>query len=389
MTKVCMITIKHSPSDDRLFFKEGRSLISNGYYVYITTAVPKINEDYSKEYGNLKIEYIAVKTRSKVLNRVLALPMLFLRSLHTHADIYHSHEPETFTLAVILKIFTGKKIIFDVYEYYPDVISMSNGIYKYFLIFMIYIFEPLFCRFADGIITADGEIARRYNKFNKKVCTLYNFPCLDIFKPEAYNEELAQKYEGKKVIIYVGGLSEVRGIFELVKAVHNVSRKYSTVKLLLVGWYNEENFEKKCIEYIRSNNLEKNIELIGSVPHIKIPEYIYSSHIGAVLLHPIQKFYKNIPTKQFEYMVCSKPVVGSDLPPISRYINDAKCGILVNPTNIDEITDALLYLIEHPEEAKKMGESGRMAVLEKYNWKKEEEKLLTFYNKILSGGIKQ
>jgi glycosyltransferase involved in cell wall biosynthesis len=383
MFKVCMITIKHSPFDDRLFYKEGRSLISNGYYVYITTAASRINEDYSKEYGNLKIEYIAVKTRSKVLNRVLALPMLFFKSLHTHADIYHSHEPETFPLAVLLKFFTGKRIIYDVYEYYPDVIPLSNGIYKYFLIFMTYIFEPLFCRFADGIITADSEIARRYIKFNKAVCTLYNFPCLDIFKPEAYKKEMAKKYKGKEVIIYVGGLSEVRGILELVKAVHNVSKKCPTVKLLLVGWFQEENFNKKCIEYIKSNDLGNNIELIGSVPHINIPEYIYSAQIGAVLLHPIQKFYKNIPTKQFEYMACKKPVVGSNLPTISQFINDAKCGILVNPTKIDEITDAILYLIEHPEEAKKMGENGRRAVLEKYNWKNEEEKLLNFYDKIL------
>jgi glycosyltransferase involved in cell wall biosynthesis len=381
--KVCMITIKHSPFDDRLFYKESRSLLKNGYYVYIVGATNEDEKDV-ENYANLKIETFKIKTKSIIINRILALPMFFLKSLHTHADIYHSHEPETFLLAILLKIFTRKKIVYDAYEYYPDVIPLSKGLYKYFLIFITYLFEPLFCRFADGIITADSEIAKRYNKFNKNVCTLYNFPCLDIFKPQLNQKRASKKYKKQKVIIYVGGLSEERGIFELIKAVHIISKIHPSVKLLLVGWFGTKDFEKKCVEYIKSNNLERCVDFIGSVSHIEIPAYIYLANIGVVLLHPIPKFYKNIPTKQFEYMACNKPVIGSDLPPISKYVNDAKCGILVDPAKIDKIADAMLYLIKHPEEAKKMGENGRRAVIEKYNWGRMEEKLLKLYKVIVS-----
>ncbi|MGB7533546.1 MAG: hypothetical protein WA977_11315 [Halobacteriota archaeon] len=38
-----------------------------------------------------------------------------------------------------------------------------------------------------------------------------------------------------------------------------------------------------------------------------------------------------------------------------------------------------MYLLEHPEEAKMMGDSGRRAVEERYNWDKMEEKLLKLY----------
>ncbi len=383
MTKVCMITIKHSPFDDRLFYKESRSLTSNGYYVHIVSASSGMGENNAKEYINGKIEYVIVKTKFLVLNRILAMPMLFLKSLQTHADIYHSHEPETFLITVLLKIFSRKKIIYDVYEYYPDVISLSSGFYKYFLMFMVYLFEPFFCIFADGIITADSEIAKRYNKFNKTICTLYNYPCLDIFEPKTNQNEITKRNGGKENIIYVGGMAEERGILELIKAVHDISKKRPQAKLLLVGGFAVESFESKCVEYIKSNNLDNNIELIGSVPHIKIPDYVRSANIGAVLLHSVPKFYKNIPTKQFEYMACSKPVIGSNLPPIARYINDAKCGILVNPTDINDIASAILYLIKNPIEAKNIGENGRKAILEKYNWNIEEKKLLAFYDRIL------
>lgn len=379
--RVCMITTGHSAFDDRLFYKESRSLLKNGYYVHIITAVDRDKKERASKYPNLEITYIKIKTRLKVFNRLLKISKIFIKSLHTKAEVYHCHEPDTFLIAILLKIFTRKRIIYDVYEYYPDVIPLLKGLPKYFLIFMTYIFEPLFCRFTDGIITADNEIAKRYKKFNKNVCTLYNFPCLDIFKSQI--NKTTDKCIKHNIIIYVGGMSKERGILKLIKAVHKVSKTNPSVKLLLVGWFKTEKFKEKCLKYIKSNNLKKNIKFIGYISHTKIPDYIITADIGVVLLQPIKKFYKNIPTKQFEYMACGKPVIGSNLPPIAKYIKGSEYGILVDPTNIDEIANAIIYLLKHLDKAKKMGKNGRKAVEEKYNWTREEKKLLDFYKNIL------
>jgi len=51
--------------------------------------------------------------------------------------------------------------------------------------------------------------------------------------------------------------------------------------------------------------------------------------------------------------------------------------------NMEEIAQAIEYLITHPEEARKMGENGRRAVEEKYNWEKEAQKLLALYEQLL------
>jgi glycosyltransferase involved in cell wall biosynthesis len=76
------------------------------------------------------------------------------------------------------------------------------------------------------------------------------------------------------------------------------------------------------------------------------------------------------------------PVIASDFPLWERFINDNKSGILVNPNNIEEIANAIIKLIENPEEAKQMGENGRNAILSKYCWKSEEEKLLRLYQSL-------
>jgi len=383
VTKVCMVSIKHSSFDDRLYYKESRSLLKNGYEVHIISALSSITEKdnvQASDYFNLKREYVSEITKNTIFNRILALPLLFIKSLQAKADVYHCHEPETFFVILLIKLITGKKIIYDVYESYPDVVSMSNGFYKLILMTILHL-EPLLCRFADGIITADSDIAKRYEKFNRPICTLYNYPCMDLFNESIPEDKLDST---ENVLIYVGGLSEERGILDLLKTINLIYKKDIPIKLLLVGRFSNRNFEKKCIEYVKSNGISDVVSFVGLISHTRIAEYIYCSDFGVVLLHLIPKFHKNIPTKQFEYMACGKPVIGSDLPPISKYINDAQCGILVNPNNTTQISDAIIFLIEHPEEAKKMGMNGMKAVHDKYNWEKQGHKLILFYHSILN-----
>ena len=60
-----------------------------------------------------------------------------------------------------------------------------------------------------------------------------------------------------------------------------------------------------------------------------------------------------------------------------------RCGICVDPENVDEIADAIRYLLDHPDEAREMGENGRRAIKEEFNWGVEEKKLLALYEDIM------
>ena len=59
-------------------------------------------------------------------------------------------------------------------------------------------------------------------------------------------------------------------------------------------------------------------------------------------------------------------------------------GLCVDPENVDETEDAIRYLLDHPDEARQMGENGRRAVKEEFNWGVEEKKLLALYDEILN-----
>ena len=100
---------------------------------------------------------------------------------------------------------------------------------------------------------------------------------------------------------------------------------------------------------------------------------------GLVTLHPTPKYQTALPVKMFEYMIAEVPVIASNFPYWSDIVNDAGCGICVDPMKPEEIRGAVDYICRHPDIAREMGRNGREKVLEKYNWDREKEKLFALY----------
>lgn len=377
MVKVCMITTAHSPLDNRIFYKEAISLTKAGYEVSVIGCTKSRIEE--KKNG---IDIIGLEKGASLKSNLYLWSDLANEAINKNADVYHCHEPESFLVALYLRLFHSKKIVYDVHEYYVDVIPLASMPMRIFLSFMLYLVEPLFCRFAEAVITADDGIAKRYFKFNKNVAVIFNFPTVDVFKDVDSMME-NEKYPGRFVMTYVGGLSEERGILELIRAVHKASGAHPEVKLIIIGEFRTESFRDTCVEYVRSNGLSDNVEFLGFMPHKEVPEYINASNVGTALFHPTRRFAKTAyPIKLFEYMICGKPVLVSDLPAIRKIIEESGCGLLVNPMDIDEVAKAIIFMLEHPQEIRAMGDSGRRAVQDKYNWSKMEINLLQLYKNI-------
>ncbi len=81
-------------------------------------------------------------------------------------------------------------------------------------------------------------------------------------------------------------------------------------------------------------------------------------------------------------MATGIPVIASNFPLWKEIINSHKCGICVDPFNPKEIGDAINRIVAYPEESRQMGMNGRIAVMEKYNWENEGNKLVKAYQDV-------
>jgi glycosyltransferase involved in cell wall biosynthesis len=151
------------------------------------------------------------------------------------------------------------------------------------------------------------------------------------------------------------------------------------IRLNLCGRFNSDSLEQTC----KSISGWSAVNEYGFVDRAGVREVMRRSVAGLVTLHPVPNHIDSQPNKMFEYMSAGIPVIASDFPLWREIVLGNRCGLCVNPMDPSAIAEAISYLIENPDEAREMGENGRRAVVERYNWSIEEAKLLSFYRQIL------
>jgi glycosyltransferase involved in cell wall biosynthesis len=109
---------------------------------------------------------------------------------------------------------------------------------------------------------------------------------------------------------------------------------------------------------------------------------LHGVRAGLVLFHPEPNHVEAMPQKIFEYMGAGLPIIASDFTLWRRNLGDVGCGIFVTPLDPQSIAEAIEYVLTHPREAEAMGRRGQAAVLERYNWETQADKLVNLYSEI-------
>jgi glycosyltransferase involved in cell wall biosynthesis len=369
--KVYILTSVHPVFDTRIFYKEAKTLVGAGYDV---TLIAQHNK-------NEIVDGIKIIALSEPRNRFWRILFLAKRAyklaLKQKADIYHFHDPELLPWAIKLKRKTGAKIIYDVHENVAKDILSKDWIPKFIRFTVAKFFDYFQKRISkkfDYIITATPGIKNNFKQPN--IIDIKNYP-LVLGSEFTGKQNEFRKNNNVYTLIYIGGLTQIRGIKEIVQSLKFINSKYP-VKLKLIGKFDKKNFEKE----IKNIEESEKIEFLGKRPLEECFLHLKMADIGLICFWPEPNHIEAVPNKLFEYMTAGLPIIASNFPLWEKIVEKNNLGITVNPLNPREIARAIEYLIEHREEAKKMGENGREAVLEKYNWENESKKLLEVYKKL-------
>lgn len=367
--KVCHLTSVHPRGDSRVFIKMCRSLAAHGHAVTLVVADGK---------GDETVDGVAIRdagaSRGRV-DRIRRAPgRLFDIAVPMDADIYHLHDPELLPVGVKLARL-GKRVVFDSHEDVPKQLLDKHYLNKPLLRLIsraFAIYENHACRRFAGVIAATPSIREKFLRINPNTVDINNFPLLDELVSDA-------PWAGKRrEVCYVGGIVTVRGVGE---AVHAMGQVTTDVRLNLAGPFDERALEAK----IRADAGWTRVNELGFLGRQQVRDVLGRSMAGLVTLHPVANLIDALPIKMFEYMSASIPVIASDFPLWREIVGGSQCGVLVDPFDTKAIARAIDFLVTHPDEARRMGENGRKAVIERYNWPVQEKKLLAFYERLVTG----
>jgi glycosyltransferase involved in cell wall biosynthesis len=235
--------------------------------------------------------------------------------------------------------------------------------------------EKFAVSFFDAIVVATDDILKSFSS-HKRAVAVHNFPIL----PRFTNRDSGVQADKGFNVIYAGGLTEERGISEIVQAMEYLDSSRN-VKLVLYGKFEPESYQDK----VKGLGGFERVEYLGWIQPEELWLKMIQATVGIVCLHPVERYTVGMPVKLFEYMAAGLPVIASNFPLWKEIVEGDNCGLTVNPLDSREIAGAVEYLIDHPDEAKKMGENGKKAATEKYNWATESKKLLAIYEDLLEG----
>ncbi len=362
--KVCHLTSAHTRYDIRIFQKECISLCDAGYDVSLVVAD---GLGYEVKEG-IKI-YDVGKKNGRIKRFTQTTKNVYNKAIQINSDIYHFHDPELmFWGNKLLK--KGKKVIYDIHEDLPSQIFSKKYLNKFVrgvLSWGIKIIENNYAKRYTKLIVVTSKIKERFLKLNPQTYIINNYP---ITKELQTNTRYEDKFNE---ICYIGNITEKRGIHEIIE-----SLKYSKILLNLAGnFYNHELQAK--VEQLPG--WEK-VKFHGFVDRLEARSLLARSKVGLVLFKPERNHIYAQPNKLFEYMSAGIPVLASNFTLWKKLIEENNCGICVDPLKPRDIAEAINFLIANEEKAKLMGENGKKAIKNKYNWENEKEKLLTIYARL-------
>lgn len=372
--KVVHITTVHHPFDPRIYHKECQSLSKAGFDVSL---IVSDHEDL-KNHFDKDVKIIPIKKSSNRFIRIIKSSYDAYRvAKKLNAKIYHFHDPELLFVGWMLKN-NNNIVIYDVHEDYETSIQQKVYLNK----FVAKITASLF-RLIERKLSKSFEVCLAEKYYSEKFPegqTILNYPLVSNVNNIESDLATINKNENYD-LIYTGNITKDRGAL-IHATLPNIDEKFN---VSLIGKCSR-NLANEMYAIVGERENQLSIDGVDKyIPREEIDKKYQEKKwlAGLAIFPPTDHYLKKELTKFFEYMNVGMPIICSNFPVWKKFIEENECGIAVDPSNEEEIKNAVYYLANNPAIAKNMGEKGRMAVQNKLNWTNEAEKLVDWYKMLL------
>ncbi|MDG1877233.1 MAG: glycosyltransferase family 4 protein [Acidimicrobiales bacterium] len=369
MTTIAHLTSVHRRNDTRVFLKECRSLAEAGYDVVLLVADGR---------GDDRVDGVRVQDvgrGSGVRGRLGASIRILRAARQLDAAVFHLHDPELLPLGWVLRR-GGRTVVFDAHEDLPAQLISKPYLgprRRRALAFAMLRLERSVCGRLDAVIAATPAIGCKFAAINPKTVIVNNYPVVDELSwgPAAGSDRAS--------VCYVGEISAIRGIRELVQAMEYVE---PGIDLLLVGTFENTRLQAE----VEAMPGWVRVRAHGFQPRDAVRELLGQSFAGLVTFHPAPNHLEAQPNKMFEYMSAGVAVIASNFPAWRQAVEETGSGVCVDPMDPVAIAAAINDLAADHDRATAMGTSGRRLVETTHNWRVEVQALLRLYRELAEPG---
>lgn len=162
----------------------------------------------------------------------------------------------------------------------------------------------------------------------------------------------------ERVVMFLGTPRGYKGVEDLAAAVARLGRP--DVALALVGTDPASQTGRALTAR------HPGVRLVGRVPIAEVPAYLSAADVVVVPQRESSDTRGQVPAKLFDAMALGRPIVSTRVSMIPEILEG--CGALVSPGDVAGLSGAIGRLLDHPDEARALGDAARHRAVERYSF---------------------
>ncbi len=329
------------------------------------------------EVSRLRRALYEVGKKGRLTYSYLLMEAPFARAAREfRPDVIHVHDLPLLRLGRMLAEESGAKLVYDAHEFYPHQYQDD------FLVRFWTERERADIHSPDLTMTVNPFIAANLAEFYgaRKVEVIHN--------AAPYESHLQRREESRAwltggasaegggplcVLLYLGGLAEERGAFELVEALALLPDNY--LLAIMGGGDVRPEMEERAARL----GVAGRIIFHGMLPREQVPALVVGADVGLVTQKPVALCQINCsPNRLSDYVMGGLALAVSDLPFLRWFVETYECGVLFDPRDPRSIARAIQKMFNNPRDFERL-RAKALEAAKHFNWDVEGQKFLELY----------
>ena len=190
---------------------------------------------------------------------------------------------------------------------------------------------------------------------------------LSLFSPEHRDEGIRRTYAMTgPFLLFVGRLSEKKGVEYLIEAMPSILRDFPETKLLIIGGGERKGALKALCE---QRGVQGSVIFVGTIAHNDLPAYYATADIfigPSVIAKGGDR--EGVPVTYMEAAASGCTLLGTDLEGNRDIIEDGRTGLMIRQRDPRHIADTVRYVLSNGNDMNEMSDRARRAVMHTFDW---------------------
>ncbi len=233
---------------------------------------------------------------------------------------------------------------------------------------------------ANAIVSVSSFTAKKTTaifKISTPIEVIYNGIDVNFFSP--VNEASLDN-----TILYFGSVIRKKGVLELAEAFKELLTQNAEAQLIFLGKdvidAKTRISTKQLIQEVLGKSAQKQVSFVSQVPYDDVKKCIAEASVICLPSHA-----EAFPMTWLEAMAMEKPMVTSNIGWAPEVMIHEKTGLMVDPNDTKQLANALMHMLEKPEQASLYGKEARRHLITYFDPKAIAKKNVQFYQKVIQG----